>query len=227
LAQKLAKLHSMKVPIKRTNNDWYLSVVDVCLKTAYHRYPIDELIDKNNLHILKNNSLAKELEWIRNAIIESKTPFVFCHNDFRGSNIMIRPENNVRNERILFCDLENCRYGYRGVDFATIFSDWDRDVSDFRMYCKSVENISGPEEFPGYPEFPNDSTLKLFINFYIEESVRIYGIDFTSDYKNSVESLLNEVKLFSLLVKLFTVLAFLQQNEGVADKKFDKILTLV
>jgi hypothetical protein len=75
----LAKLHSHNVPIKKTNNDWYLSIVDICLKTAYDRYPIEELIDKNNFKILRNNSIAKELEWIKNKIIDSKIPIGFFY----------------------------------------------------------------------------------------------------------------------------------------------------
>jgi thiamine kinase-like enzyme len=223
----LAKLHSLNVPIKKTNNDWYLSIVDICLKTAYDRYPIEELIDKNNLKILRNNSIAKELEWIKNKITDLKIPIVFCHNDFRGNNIMVKDKNITEYDRLLFCDLENCRYGYRGVDFASIFGQWDRELTDFHMYCESVENKSDPQEFTEYPNFPNDSTIELFISFYIEESVRIYGTEFFADEKNSLKSILAEVKIFSLLIKLFTVLAFLQQNEGIGDKEFDKLLTLV
>lgn len=227
MAQKLSKLHSLKVPIKKTNNDWYLSIVDICLKTAYERYPIEELIDKNNLKVLRNNSIAKELDWIRNRIIDLKIPIVFCHNDFRRGNIMVRDKKITEYDRLLFCDLENCRYGYRGADFATIFGEWGRELSDFGMYCESVENNSDPQEFTEYPSFPSDSTLELFISFYIEESVKIYGTEFSSNDKNSLKSILAEVKPFSLLIKLFTVLAFLQQNEGISDKEFDKLLTLV
>ncbi len=89
MAQKLAKFHSLKVPIKRTN-DWYFSLLDISYETACNRFNLDEMIAQNNLKFLRENDIKLEIIWIKNIILESKTPFVFCHNDFRSMNILIR-----------------------------------------------------------------------------------------------------------------------------------------
>ncbi len=225
LAQKLAKYHSLKVPIKRSN-DWYLSLMDISYESSREKFPLNKMFAENNLKFLMENELKQELIWIKNAIIESKTPFVFCHNDFRSVNILIKTESHNENDRILFCDLENSRYGYRGIDFASIFSEWGRDSGDFLMYWKSLEDNIIPDS-ERYPNFPNDSTIKAFIAEYVEESVNIYGNEYKNNSLNSVDRILSEVKLFTLLYKLFVVLGFIQVNEGIDGQEFDKILTLV
>ncbi len=225
MAQKLAKFHSIKVPIKRTN-DWYLSLMDISHETAYNRFNLDEMIAQNNLKFLGEKDIKHEIIWIKNIILESKTPFVFCHNDFRSMNILIRTGIETESQRLMFCDLENARYGYRGIDFSCIFNEWDRDLSDFLMYWKSLEDKIEPD-FEKFPNYPNDSTIKAFIVDYIEESVGIYGKEFLDNPLNSVDRILAEVKLFSLLIKMFVILAYMQLNEGKGGEQFNKIVTLV
>jgi thiamine kinase-like enzyme len=228
LAQKLAKFHSLNVPIKRNANDWYVSIIDFCYNTVFERFPnIQQLIKDNNLKVLNCETLLTEINWIKTTIKSSNTPIVFSHNDFRGNNIMVKTENSIPNNKLLLCDLENARYGYRGVDFACIFSQWDRDLGDFGLYCKSAENNSHHIEITDYPPFPQDITFTPFIADYLEECSRIYGNVYMNDKRNCMNSILSETKLFSLLIKLFSVLAFMQQNEAPHGIVFDKVLTLV
>jgi len=124
IARKLAKLHSINVPIKK-NNYWIFDNMDQFYREAFEKFPIESMINSYQLMELMSTNLLKEIEWIKKAIETTKSPIVFCHNDFRGSNILIK-ESQSNNDKVLFCDFEYSSYGFRGFDFGSLFSDWGR-----------------------------------------------------------------------------------------------------
>jgi choline/ethanolamine kinase len=126
LSRKLARVHAMDVPIKKTGN-WVFETFDSFYEIAYQKFPINQLIEECNCETLKKHDLKKEIQWLKNCVKETNSPIVFCHNDFRGSNIMVTDPNNNnigdKKDRITLCDFEYSSYGYRGYDFGCIFSE--------------------------------------------------------------------------------------------------------
>jgi len=214
LSRKLAKVHSMDVPIKKTGN-WIFSTFDTFYETAYQNFPINDLIEECNCQTLKSYDLKQEIQWIKNVILQTDSPIVFNHNDFRGSNIMVTGvENNNIDEvkdKLTLCDFEYSSYGYRGIDFGTIFAEWGRTMNDY----KTLHN------------FPEDSVIKPFIDSYIDESVQIHGIEYSADKKNSVEQLLKEVKVFTLVSNIFMVVICLKNDDSVEEFPIDKKISMV
>ena len=206
LAQRLARIHSMDVPIKRSGN-WLFDYFDESLKLTKERFDLKALIEESKSQTLKTYDIEEELQWLKRAIIESKSPHIFTHLDFRGSNIMI-----TESDGIVLCDFEYSCYGYRGFDFGTLFSEWGR--------------VWGQWTQPH--EYPSDETIKQFIGPYIEESIKLKGKQFSEDNRNSIENILKEVKLFSLVGYMWIIMFLLKMNESViADIPFNKLQSMV
>ncbi len=191
VAKKLARLHSTKVPIKK-NKDWVMKTMDHNFEKAYKKFPIDQLIEENDCQSFKKYNLMDEINWLKKCVSATKSPICFCHNDFRGNNIMVNELDlnhnfNPISEKITFCDFENSNYGYRGSDFGTIFGEWNRDLNGY----KGVQN------------FPEDSTIKPFISEYISESIRIDGKEYENNKINSFKQILKEIKVFTLVSSMF------------------------
>ncbi len=214
MAQKLAQVHAMDVPIKKTGN-WIFETFDSFYEIAYQKFPINEFIEECNCETLKKYDLKEEIEWLKNCVKETNSPIVFCHNDFRGSNIMVTDPNNNnigdKKDRITFCDFEYSSYGYRGVDFGTIFAEWGRSWNDFMKLH----------------HFPNDSTIMTFIEEYVSESVKILGKEYSTNELNSLEQLLKEVKVFVLVSNMFFVTFIIKSDEGMESIPFDRKKNMV
>src|SRR6185437_12709357 len=99
-------------------------------------------------------------------IVEINSPVMFTHVDFRGSNIMV-----TESDGLVIIDYEYSCYTYRGLDFGTLFAEWDRFWADFTRL----------------QDFPNDTTIKAFIDVYIEESIRLRGDHFRKDQRNTFQ----------------------------------------
>ena len=201
----------MDVPIKKTGN-WIFEFFDDTLKNIDKNFPSIQLLEECNCETMMKYDIREDIHWIKNIIIKTGSPIVFCHNDFRGSNIMITESNNNDNENkeMILCDFEYSAYGFRGFDFGAIFSEWGRTLNDY----KTLHN------------FPEDSKIIPFIEEYITQSIEIFGKEYYDNKNNSVENILKETKLFTLVSNLFFIsLGF--KDEEALDIQFDKKLALV
>src|SRR5699024_9202153 len=86
------------------------------LELGYSDPQLHSLINMLDLPCLKAKDLRQELTILQGYIDDLGAPYVFCHNDFLGSNIMIVGAE----KRILVIDLEYCAYGERGSDLAML-----------------------------------------------------------------------------------------------------------
>jgi len=97
-------------------------------------------------------------------------------------------------------------YGYRGLDFGTMFSEWGRNINDFMKVH----------------QFPDESVTKPFFDEYIAESVKIHGKEYSVEKLNSSEQLVKEAKIFTLVSNLIFVTYVLKTDESAVDLEFDK-----
>ncbi|CAG2100038.1 unnamed protein product [Medioppia subpectinata] len=201
LAQKLARIHSTVVPIKK-NSNWIFDFFDNTSAEAYKLFDINALIDECKCQTFKAHDIREELDWLKTIITAIDSPITFSHIDFRGSNIMV-----TESDGIVVCDFEYSCNGNRGYDFGTLFAEWGRELADFAKP----------------PNFPDDSAFKPFIDEYIKESTIISGNDFSEDPRNSCDHILKEGKIFSLISYMFMVLLSLKASDSfVSEIPFDK-----
>ncbi|CAG2180116.1 unnamed protein product, partial [Oppiella nova] len=173
LAQKLAKFHSLNIPIPKTVLKKPQSLLEGKVR--------QEIVAKNLTTFLTLN-LLDEMPWIGERVLRVKSPVVFSHNDFNRTNILIREsnDNKSQNLEIFFIDFDYSNYNYRGYDLGKYFSTWAQEIPE---YC------AGPNV-----QFPTDTQMSVFIEAYIEEMVNIYGNSYVNNEINSIDSIIREAK---------------------------------
>ncbi|ERL85362.1 hypothetical protein D910_02782, partial [Dendroctonus ponderosae] len=123
IAQKMAALHSMQVPLHKEPT-WLWGTIARWLLTC------DTKLKSNNLpkkvrELLDNVDLRAESKWLRQRMEQEKSPVVFCHNDMQEGNILLNmdhdKENNPEESQLMIIDFEYCSYNYRGFDIANHF----------------------------------------------------------------------------------------------------------
>lgn len=207
LAEKLAQIHYLKVPIKRKN--YLFDLIDKNYHEAYEKFQIDQLIDQLNLDCLKNNDIKYEIQFIKNVIIQLNSPIVFCHNDFRNSNILVRENNQTH--KLTICDFEYGYYGYRGFDLGFLFSNWGG---------RTLLNEATTQDF-------DDSNYFYFLKCYKKACIRINGENYSKNQNNSLEKLINEAKVFHLLVTLWGCVFCLQCEENLFGNYMGRDMMMV
>ena len=190
--KKLAAIHCLEVPIKKTPN-WMQDFADICYEKAFNKFPIEEEIHKYNCETLKTHDLKDELNFIKNVIERVNSPVVFTHNDYQSSNLLVTEPN----DELIVCDFDFSCYGYRGNDFVCLIRDWGPRVESYKV------NEGIPCE---------DSVLSPLLQIYLKELQRIGGKDYSENEINSVEHLIREVKVFSLSQILVTCVYTLQME---------------
>ncbi|CAG2178421.1 unnamed protein product, partial [Oppiella nova] len=176
LAHKLAAIHSLEVPLKLSHN-WIADSYDHFFHLSKQRFDLNSMFNEYDLETLKTHDLSEEIQWMKELILATDSPVTFAHNDFSENNIMVTKSNDI-----VVCDYEYSCRGYRGYDFGSLLLVWRRNACEIRK----------PHEFP------DDHTLRQLIEPYIEESVKLNGNEFLKDKRNSVESMLREVKVFTV-----------------------------
>jgi len=120
IAQKLARLHSMSVPIMRNQHE-------IKIQQMFNLWLSEELIEATYSGCLKSalealgltgnllaGSLRAEADFVRDQLLNSgrtgQHAIVFSHRDLNHNNILV--ENGTG--RIFFIDLDTSNYFYRG-----------------------------------------------------------------------------------------------------------------
>ena len=209
LARILARVHAMDVPIKRTGN-WLFDCFDQSLQLTKERFDIKKMIEEYDCQTFLKYDIEEELDWLKKTVLSIDSPIAFTHIDFRGSNVMVTEPD----DEIILCDFEYSSYGYRGIDFGTIFAEWNG-----RLWS-DIHKVH---------DFPEDPIIRPFIESYIEESIELKGKDFSEDKRNSLENILKEVKVFTLVSNMFFVVLSLRSNKSMRDPDapYDKKSSMV
>ena len=197
VAQKLAQFHAMEVPIIKTGN-WLFNNYDKSLKSAKERFDLKQLFEETNCQTLMSYDLEREVEWVKRAVLDIQSPYVFNQTDFSCPNILV-----TESDGIVLIDFEYSCYSFRGHDLGCIFSQWER----------SSETADQPFQFP------DDHIIKPFIESYIEESAKVKGKQYTEDNNNSFEKIVKESKVFGLTAFLSYTFSILLKDKSFSDKK--------
>lgn len=197
LAQKLAEINLLEVPIDK-DRFAILKIIENYIGENYVRLRLDQLRDELELSNLKSNNLIEELRWygdlVRNRLQQS--PTVFCHNDFRGNNILVVRQT----EEIILCDFEYSSYGLRGLDLSSFLMEWNHNS----FSRKALEN------------FPDDSVIENFVRLYLEE-IENLDAGYSKQQENSIEFVMREVKIHFLTICLFFIAIIINQRDRIVD----------
>ena len=220
LAEKLAKFHSLKAPIKR-KNDFFDRIPSLIQKLQQLKPNKDQLIKTLELKSLEKINFVEELNWFERIVKDLNPPIVLSHNDFTQRNILIREEKEEEKsltsdvsknkivDKIVVFDHEYSNYSYRGNDFSRLFAQWGKKLFEVKP-------------------LPSDQLIKSFLSYYLNECVKIHGENYKNDERNSIEFMLKETKVFHLGFKLFMAIHFLEMEpiEGVKELTKEVLMKL-
>jgi thiamine kinase-like enzyme len=183
LARKIAIFHLMKMPLKKESSI-FDNMLDMYSKSC-ERFPIEDFVKRLNLETLRDHNLVEEVKWMAEYVKRIGHTNVFCHNDFRHGNIMVREKPFDSKDTIVISDYEYSSYGPRGFDFGTLFMFWN-------AYNFDVLKTFAPDEI-----------IKQFLEVYIDECVRLKGVVYGK--QNNLEKLMMETRVGHLIELLFCV----------------------
>ncbi|XP_054157321.1 choline/ethanolamine kinase-like [Oppia nitens] len=210
--RKFSRIHAMDVPIKRTHN-MFMKEAEVSYKYLFNDNDINikERFEKYNCETLLTADLKSEYEWIKQIVSKVNSPLIFTHNDFRSSNLLITESMDKTDGPIVVCDFEFSSYGYRGMDFQSIIMEWSRKQFDFST--------------DGLPH--DDSILRPLIEIYVDECQQIHGKEFSANSVNTVDHIIYEIKIFTLIRYFFgTIIALKKDLEDNSNTKYKPMVCL-
>lgn len=187
----LARINHLNVPIRKDSNLLFEDMKG-SIEFAYEHCKVNELAEELDLKSLKAVNVLTEYHALMNQIVALNAPVVFCHNDYRGSNLLVTEDN-----KILACDLEYGGMGTRGYDFASILTEW------------------GKKDLMDMPAALSDETvITNLVKMYIEECDKIVP-GYSKAPENSLAAHLNELRLMLLANTLFFISLMMKQQESI------------
>jgi len=203
IAQKMAMIHGLNIPISKepswlwgTMDRWMANIQEnlrkVSLQDPKQKEIVQRLIDYN---------LEDELQWLKKFLPQIQSPVVFSHNDLQEGNILIRPECEIADEKLVLIDFEYCSYNYRGFDLANHFCEWS-----YNYNVDSYPNFMHQSE-----DLPSEEEMLHFIRTYVETLRREYQMNFTEEDEDFLrtsplfneEHIVKEVQAFTLASHFF------------------------
>lgn len=190
----LAKINHLQVPIQKKAN---LILADLRRKIqfGYDHCQVEKLAEELELPTLKRFHVMKEYEELLLRIEALNAPVVFCHNDFRGSNLLVTKDDDT--EQILAIDFEYSGYGTRGFDLACLITEWGR---------KDLFDASTP--------LPTEATVEELTRLYIEECDKVVP-GYSQQEGNSLTQHLQEVRLMFLANSMYFLAVMISQQESI------------
>ena len=138
------------------------------------------------------SGLLCDLDRLQDSLIQLNSPVVFCHNDLLSGNIIYNPEQDDCH----FIDYEYGCFSFRGFDIGNHFCEYAG------FDCE-------------WDRFPNDDYIRNWLQVYLRHSPQTNG-----EYPESIESMLYEVKAFSVAAHFFWAVWALVQAQ-VSEIDFD------
>lgn len=159
--------------------------VHLFIEGAYGEMNLAEKIDEFKLTTLAKHPIREEFEWLQRMLSQTPKTYVFCHHDFRSSNIMVSAD-----DKVMLCDFEYSGYGVRGLDLANLILEWGHGTWSKDKFARW--------------NLPNQEVFDKIARFYLEGCNLVQSEDWSEE---SLEKLISEIKV-CVLEKAFIVTAF-------------------
>lgn len=195
IAEKMAQIHQMNVPISKEPR-WLWDTVDRWLQSAEENLENLTEADIGNQHLikkLKSYDLQAEVQWLKKFLSKINSPVVFCHNDMQEGNILLHCDNMtdqqaLQSPHLSVIDFEYCSYNYRGFDIANHFIEWMYDYTHEQQPFFTAQHHN----------YPSREQQLLFIRNYLQTYRKT-----VQNYDADEVDLLKEVQAFTLASHLF------------------------
>ncbi|XP_044764274.1 choline/ethanolamine kinase isoform X2 [Coccinella septempunctata] len=189
IAQKMARIHSMEVPLDKEPS-WLWNTMERWLGSCMTPAKEEKFAAR-----LPNIDLRTELDWLRDRIEREGTEVVFCHNDMQEGNILMQQGEDCDPDdpKLVLIDFEYCSYNYRAFDLANHFVEWIYDYTHKEYPFFSIDEDN----------YPSEKQRLRFIEEYLAER----------NLDENPKKLLREVEIFTLASHLlWTLWAFVNDE---------------
>ncbi|KAF8796491.1 choline/ethanolamine kinase-like [Argiope bruennichi] len=186
IARKLAKIHALDVPIKKTPDFFPVNMKKWLADVE------NDSKEKKNKIFEHSDMYNEEINWLSEEMKKSNSPVVYCHNDLQGGNILLREDSPSDEEpKIMLIDFEFGAYNYRGFDLANQFAEWcfDYNTGEYPYFEYNSEKFPTKEEQISY--------IRVYLDQLVEE-----GVLRPESIENEIKVILQEIDLFSMAVHL-------------------------
>lgn len=212
LASKLAKFHSLEVPIAKNDTieqvkgiqEWMTKAADNVENKEGDIYK--RLVRYGAVDIL-NGNFREQVQFVIGKILVSNQPIVFSHCDFNHTNIlMVKNKPNEEKEQVCFIDFDFSGYHFRGMDIGKFFSNCDQD------HIFSGGDVIG------------DDKMLQFIRYYIEENDRLQKNQYSKQSYNDPIVIMKEAKLFVLMGYLIDITFCMWYTNMIDEDKHQEFI---
>lgn len=204
VAHAYARFHSLNLPLPDMTDQLFTNQFKPISED------IRQVFEENRID-LSFMSLDGDtyLPWIRAEMEKIRSRIVLCQFDTNQQNVFIRDNPREGEHKVVLLDYEMAKKTFRGIDIGGHFINrtvkWD---------------VFDKEKTTGYP-YPSIEERKRFINFYLEETERLgYLSDFDRNGRDSVENVLVEARLGTLLYIVLLQGFISQRIKSVIDNDF-------
>lgn len=205
----LAAINLYQIPLPKTRLHLH-NELKRCIEDAYKFFNITEKCHEYQLETLMKHDLLQEFLKFEQTMSELKMPLVFCHNDFRLTNVMVTGEEENEKDLVIV-DLEYCCYGYRAHDIATMVLDWGRD--DYRSQNK--------------PWVYSEEVVRRYAKFYLE-GCDLVQPGYSTKPGNSIDNMVREIRVCILENYMYIMAIVLNFRESIiSTMEFDLKTQLV
>ncbi|XP_023029482.1 choline/ethanolamine kinase isoform X2 [Leptinotarsa decemlineata] len=184
IAQKMASIHSMEVPLHK-EPDWLWNTLGRWLKTCI-AIPTSNIPECARV-LFEKTDFKAERNWLKHRLEAEDCPVYFCHNDLQEGNILLSRDadldNNNEQPELVIIDFEYCSYNYRSFDIANHFAEWVYDYTE----------PNHPFYKEDWSKYPSEKQRMEFIRAYLDES----------GSRENPKKVLREVEVFSLASHFF------------------------
>ena len=218
MASKLAKMHSLEMPLNKNPKDLISISRESVIKHLEH---FNEVVREKELPEGSPKELTELVEscysfdwmelidWFEKTLPSIKTRSVFSHNDMNLGNFLVFP-NKSGDDKITFLDFESAGYNHRGADIGHHFRHRQFDVKKF--------NEEGGETFDSKIAYPSEEERRLFIREYLKVAMKSYNpVDENIDNE---DHLLLEAEFYGGLHHLFMAAFTMLSVDGFKDMDF-------
>ena len=202
-ARKLAKLHSMSIPISKRPKD-YIRIIRETLAENWDNFQA-ELKKRSfpegttdEVKQLAQKGMEYDfhgiIDWLEETLPRVKTRIVFSHNDNNRANCLVHKDKSVT-----LLDFELCGYNYRGSDIGMHFKCRTFDI-------KAVILGRKQEKIP----YPSEEERRFFVREYLKAAKPTY--ETIDDSIDNEDHLLLEAEFFGCLYQLFFVVYMMKDQ---------------
>lgn len=194
VAEKMAKFHGMRMPFNKEPK-WLFGTMEKYLSQVM-RLNFTRESQVRLYNRMLSYDLPHEMDTLRELLMSTPSPVVFCHNDCQEGNILLLKGRQITEQKLMLIDFEYSSYNYRGFDIGNHFCEWMYDYN-----C---------EEYPFFKvntqAYPSKAQQMYFFENYLREFHHDFDDLDDQTQKRLKEEMFVEVNRFSLASDFFWAL---------------------